>query len=578
MPRITRRSLAVPEEPSTTESPKLTEETKNRSTVSDQMEDTEELWTDEINTTGPNNSTNSKEETDTSLYMEAAENLGEEETDTIGNMEAAEDTAGLMTDMKLEDSTDEFRNTEPGFKWTYFIEIYPWHADDMTDKFVKLIKLAEFARVVMRKKKDSNEKTTSEEKTKPIRQRMGCLQFYLQSRQSAKAVMRSLTWKTMTAKEFTIEITRRDPSSDTNVDFETAYMEVNTYPLCKCRFREKGTGELKDRSTRVSKIPGEITRGFLEVVLTRAFPVVGGAADKSFAAKPFQKLEDNEDFKGVLEYDCMSRGSARSFVQAHKRIILNGQELTIAAVDEQTMVEPTQPIPDPNKSKKKEVKKKVPSSQDEFQAKGTRGSRGRGTRGAWRGSRGGLDRGALGSRGYEDFSGYQGGIQPLIRPFTSPMPRNGPGMPLVMTGRQKMNEKLRTGIRVTGPGSIGDSFKAEISNLQNQLTQSTQALQEKIALLQGREEYYESDMSTAYDERPASYNDRAGGYDSWSHDWDEEDYGYDSSYAVNNTYPVQNNYPVNTYVQQQGHQQRGGPRNTGGRVMGGVWGSLRGRW
>ena len=78
------------------------------------MEDTEELWTDEINTTGPNNSTNSKEETDTSLYMEAAENLGEEETDTIGNMEAAEDTAGLMTDMKLEDSTDEFRNTEPG--------------------------------------------------------------------------------------------------------------------------------------------------------------------------------------------------------------------------------------------------------------------------------------------------------------------------------------------------------------------------------------------------------------------------------------------------------------------------------
>ena len=70
--------------------------------------------------------------------------------------------------------------------------------------------------------------------------------------------------------------------------------------------------------------------------------------------------------------------------------------------------------------------------------------------------------------------------------------------------------------RVTGPGSIGDSFKAEISNLQNQLTQSTQALQEKIALLQGREEYYESDMSTAYDERPASYNDRAGGYDSWS--------------------------------------------------------------
>ena len=26
--------------------------------------------------------------------------------------------------------------------------------------------------------------------------------------------------------------------------FITAYMEVNTYPLCKCRFREKGTGRV----------------------------------------------------------------------------------------------------------------------------------------------------------------------------------------------------------------------------------------------------------------------------------------------------------------------------------------------
>ena len=75
-----------------------------------------------------------------------------------------------------------------GFKWTYFIEIYPWHADDMTDKFVKLIKLAEFARVVMRKKKDSNEKTTSEEKTKPIRQRMGYIVFFY------KTWWYSITW------------------------------------------------------------------------------------------------------------------------------------------------------------------------------------------------------------------------------------------------------------------------------------------------------------------------------------------------------------------------------------------------
>ena len=39
----------------------------------------------------------------------------------------------------------------------------------------------------------------------------------------------------------------------------------------------------------------------------------------------------------TLELDCLTRGSARSFVQSHKRIVLNGQDLTVVAVDEKTM-------------------------------------------------------------------------------------------------------------------------------------------------------------------------------------------------------------------------------------------------
>lgn len=62
-----------------------------------------------------------------------------------------------------------------GFNWTYHIEIYPWNADDMTENFVRLIKLAQFSQIFMRKKgvgKESGDGEKVDDKL-PARQRKG---------------------------------------------------------------------------------------------------------------------------------------------------------------------------------------------------------------------------------------------------------------------------------------------------------------------------------------------------------------------------------------------------------------------
>lgn len=437
----------------------------------------------------------------------------------INDMGTSEELSEMDTEecTLLDDCAEQFKNDEPNVSWIYFIQIYPWHSTDMSEKFVKLIRLAEFARVVM-KKKNLNEKSAVEDKTttdaenktatdiedkittndvdktttdaQPQSPKMGCLQFYITSRQSAKAVMRSMTWKSMTAKQLTVEITYRDPTNG-EADFETAYMELDTQALCKCRHRDKVIGELTDRSIRVSNIPGGITRGFLEVVLSRAYPIVGNKADKSFTATAtdrMKKLQDIEDFKGTLDFDCMTTVSCRSFVQAHKQIILNGQDLIVAAVNEKTMVEPINPVIVPNQPKKKNRKKNKARSE---------------TRGGWQGATGGGGRGAFGS-GQKNFNFNPG--------FTSPMQpfNNGSGIPHTpMTGRQAWG---------VGPGV------PDIAHLQNQPSGRMLAPQER-----GNSYPNMNDVELnrfGYNDQPRGFNDQSNGYNGPSNGYNNQIDGY----------------------------------------------------
>lgn len=483
------------------------------------------------------------------------------EEQTLDNMEAAEEQA--LDDMKVEEElseeeetaeevetvinldidnkAEEFRSIEPDFdlQWTYFIEIYPWHDEDMNEKFIKLIRLSDFCRVAMRKKKRSHEKAdTGEEKTKQAShekndgddvetekthntRKMGCLQFYFIDQRSAKHVMRGLCWKSMATKQITVEITRRDPANK-SLPFETAYLELNTYQLCKCRFRVRATGELKDRSTRVSNIPGEITKGFLEVALTRATAVFGDASDKSVAANPLQKLEDTHDFKGILEFDCMTRGSARAFVQAHKRVVLNGQECTIVAVDEKTMEEPIPSIPNPNSKKCRKTRLKNAAKAnlvaDQVEENGTWG------------------------RGPPVGKQQAKGNKPFLPK------RNGPGRhPEPMTGRRKMNMKMQREIGFESPNPYTNSVSgsadwmvhrgrpmpmtdlytdinsiedtdsgsvAQIAHLHTQLTASTMALQNNFALLTGIDRL--PDMNFGFDDQTIGYDDPIDDYNDYN--------------------------------------------------------------
>lgn len=115
------------------------------------------------------------------------------------------------------------------------------------------------------------------------------------------------------------------------------------------------------------------------------------------------------------------------------------------------------------------------------------------------------------------------------RPANNAISRSGPGMPVPMTGRQKMNEKLRRNNLGISPGppvscsmsnsqgglsvprsaissSLGESFKQEIALLQKQLQQNTAELEAKIAMLR------ESTHSAAL-------------YEEWDEDWEDSAFG-----------------------------------------------------
>ncbi|XP_055877841.1 uncharacterized protein LOC106059046 isoform X4 [Biomphalaria glabrata] len=306
----------------------------------------------------------------------------------------------MMTDMKLEDEIDEVRSDKPDFNWLYHIEIYPWNADDMTENFIRLIKLAQFSQICLRKKGVGKETDDSEKADDKLsgRLRIGCLHLYTDTSQNAKNIMRSATWKTMAAKQLVFELTKQGPSPG---QLETAALEVDTYLVSKSRFRDKPKGGW------ILIVLGEAAAGPLSW-LTRVSP----SMVRKYLLKPMTRTP----------WLCL---------HLHKRA--------------------------------------------------------------------------------------------------------GPGMPVPMTGRQKMNEKLRrnnfgtaslgTGLLIT-PGTVGNrgsvlnpvgnSFKLELESLQNQLEQSTQALEAKIAMLQQQSTqaaaYYHGNILT-------------------EGDWEDEELNYNIGYS-----------------------------------------------
>ncbi|GFN82051.1 hypothetical protein PoB_000855700 [Plakobranchus ocellatus] len=451
----------------------------------------------------------------------------------------------LMTDMKLEDEIDEVRLTEPDFQWSYHIEIYPWTADDLTENFVRLLKIADFSKVFLKKRgscKENGEPESIDDKLHD-RQRKGSIHFYTDNFQNAKNIIRSSTWKAMVSKQLTFEITKR--VSGTN-NIESAYLEVDTYTACKCRFRDKPKGEFKDRTAKVSGIPGHISLEFLDVVFCRAHAVTGGSTVKEYYkerdGKLQQKLSQIKDFNGSLDFDCLSKGSCRAFVTAHKNVYIENQRISINANNNETMVTP-QSSCICSTDKKDGTGSVIPALATVPTESSTKGLN-QSSHSSWTPhtiARGGLSvqahqvgRGGLLRESSVPLMSTRGrGMgrymsQPQ-RPISNPTARPGPGMPVPMTGRQKMNEKMRRGnlgppafnsmfysqnpvVPRNAMTSLGESFKQEIASLQKQLQQNTAELEAKIAMLQ------ESTSSGAY-------------FDATEGDWDETAYGEEDEYA-----------------------------------------------
>ncbi|KAK0048502.1 nucleolin [Biomphalaria pfeifferi] len=442
----------------------------------------------------------------------------------------------MMTDMKLEDEIDEVRSDKPDFNWLYHIEIYPWNADDMTENFIRLIKLAQFSQICLRKKGVGKETDDSEKADDKLsgRLRIGCLHLYTDTSQNAKNIMRSATWKTMAAKQLVFELTKQGPSPG---QLETATLEVDTYLVSKSRFRDKPKGELKDRSAKVSNLPGTISREFLDVVFSRAYAVVEGTTIREYLkekeGKSQQRLLDLKDFNGWMDFDCLGRGSCRSFVLAHKSVTINGQKVSIEANDKDTMVVP--PFTQAETSTKPDVKATAPDFNAAQNKARVTSAKIQGPSQPVRLMKAAMIPCILKDTFPNNFRGRGRASVVPQRPATASFIRAGPGMPVPMTGRQKMHEKLRrnnfgtaalgTGLLIN-PGTVGnrgsvlnpvgDSFKLELESLQNQLEQSTQALEAKIAMLQQQSTqaaaYYHGNILT-------------------EGDWEDEELNYNIGYS-----------------------------------------------
>ncbi|KAH9495457.1 hypothetical protein Btru_015163 [Bulinus truncatus] len=463
-------------------------------------------------------------------------------TSTIEN-ELDNTAEDMMTDMKLEDTIDELhelRSPKPDFNWIYHIEIYPWNADDMTENFVRLIKLSQFSQVCMRKK-DMGKETSDTEKVNDKlsgRLRIGCLHLYTDTSQNAKNIMRSATWKTMSAKELTFEITKQGSNPE---QIETATLKLDTYMATKSRFRDKPKGELKDRSAKVSNIPGTISRDFLDVVFSRAYPVVEGTTIREYLkekeGKSQQRLLEIKDFNGSLDFDCLCRGSCRAFVLAHRNVSINGQKLAIVANDKETMVVPP-------------FTHELSSKQQNTAETGVNAVKPQSANMLPRGVKCVNIPGFTREPAAINYRGRGLGRVAVVpqRPATATLIRSGAGMPVPMTGRQKMNEKMKRNnfgmaaggaalsgvagfIGNRGPliNSVGDSFKQELESLQNQLERSTQALEAKIAMLQQSTQvaaYYQGDVLE-------------------EGDWDEDDYNYGAGYGQADYFLDETQYGTN---------------------------------
>lgn len=401
-----------------------------------------------------------QDDADKDTGKDAGEQKIKEEADT----DADYDDSGAASEIEFGAEDDRCGLTDND-AWTWHIELYPISPEDtMLDNFVKMVTTAEQTSVVFRTNENGEKK--------------GEAHFYTNDSQAAKVLMRSICCRKFSAiRPFVYFYYMHE---DGNV--ESAVLRLDLIEAAKMRWdrQRKNVGDPNTRVAKVSDVPLSTSKEFLNILFARAFQIKRESDESEEAAKKANQAEakskdtnngedkDDEDkdesneededelvgeFNGNLAIDCVSRTSLKGFLLGFRKVTIGNSQLNIRALS----------VQDFNMDElRKEVRKKRKDDARQLASKSGKMDDSKGGKPGNRDVRG-SPRGARGTRG-GPVRGSRGDYR-------------GTGRGSIMTGRQKMEEKMRRG------GGRGYGMR---DDMQYQMAMNTYRLERQMISMRGR--------------------------------------------------------------------------------------------
>ncbi|XP_076440032.1 uncharacterized protein LOC143279772 [Babylonia areolata] len=402
----------------------------------------------------------------------------EEETDPYDDSGAASEVEFGAEDDRSGQADQE--------SWIWHIEMYPLSPEDTAlDNFVKLVTTADHSNVMF--------------KTNENGEKRGEAHFYTNDSQAAKIVIRTICCRKFSVIRPFVYLYYKHEDGE----IESAALRLDLIEAAKMRWdrQRKNIGDPSTRVAKVSDVPLSTTKELLNVLFARAFHIkresdeseeadkkaseadakskeTNNEDDKDDEEKDESNEEDEEElvgeFNGNLTIDCVSRTSLKGFLLGYRKVVIGNVQVNIKALSVQdfNMEELRREV---RKKRKEEANQlmgsksgKPEDSRSSGKGGGNKDARG-GQRGG-RGARGGTNRGGRGD--YRNTG--RGGI---------------------MTGRQKMEEKmkrgggrdLRGGGREMRGGGRGFGIR---DDMQYQMAMNTYRLERQMISMRGRSRGY----------------------------------------------------------------------------------------
>ncbi|KAL8565052.1 hypothetical protein ACOMHN_003428 [Nucella lapillus] len=405
---------------------------------------------------------------DKDVPMEDADVAAEDEDELLGTKDEPENKnadeskpeeeeqecdSGAASDAEFGAEDDRGGQTDAEDAWTWHIEMYPITPEDsLLDNFIKIVGTSEQCNVIFRTTENGEKK--------------GEAHFYTNDSQAAKVVIRTICCRKFSAVRPFVYLYYKPEEGE----IETASVRLDLIEAAKMRWdrQRKNIGDPSTRVAKVSEVPLSTSKEFLNVLFARAFHIKRESDESEAAAakkvieaseksqetnneedKEDEKEESEEEdqeigeFNGNLTIDCVSRTSLKGFLLGYRKVIIGSNLLNVKALSVKDF-------------DMEDLRKEVwGERRQQGRQRGGRGG------GGGRGARGNPNRGGRGD--YR--SNNRGGI---------------------MTGRQKMEEKMRRGGGRDMRGGGGRGYGGLRDEMQYQMAMNTYRLERQMISMRGR--------------------------------------------------------------------------------------------